>query len=110
MKVGRGAAAGRNSAAAASAEESPMPPQNRPPPRPLPPGQRFKPQIEKALANGFDSASLVLQLTFTDAAKLKRDPNISLEDLSFRGGEMRYLGVKVVEGGADASSLVILNA
>jgi hypothetical protein len=87
-----------------------MPPQNRPPPRPLPPGQRFKPQIEKAFADGVSSADLVLQLTFGDASKLKRDPNVSLEDLSFLGGETRYLGVKVVEGGIDASALVILSS
>jgi hypothetical protein len=87
-----------------------MPPQNRPPPRPLPPGQRFKPQIEKAFAEGVASADLVLQLTFGDAAKLKRDPNVNLEDISFLGGETRYLGVKVVEGGIDASALVILSS
>jgi hypothetical protein len=110
MKVGRTAPRPGETPRRRLSQEPHMPSQNRPPPRPLPPGQRFKPQIEKALANGFDSASMVLQLTFTDAAKLKRDPNISIEDLSFRGGEMRYLGVKVVEGGADASALVILNA
>jgi hypothetical protein len=85
-----------------------MPQQNRPPPRPLPPGQRFKPQIEKAFAAGVETSNLLLQLTFSDAAKLKRDPNVGIEDLSFHGGETRYLGVKVVEGGIAASTLVIL--
>jgi hypothetical protein len=85
-----------------------MPPQPRPPAKPLPPGQRFKPQIEKAFADGVASSDLLLQLTFGDAAKLKRDPNVSLEDLSFLGGETRYLGVKVVEGGIAASALVII--
>jgi hypothetical protein len=57
-----------------------------------------------------DSADLVLRLTFGDAAKLKRDPNVSTEDLSFRGGETRYLGVKVVEGGVATSALEIVTA
>jgi hypothetical protein len=85
-----------------------MPPHNRPPPKPLPPGQRFKPEIEKAFADGVATSDLLLQLTFGDASKLKRDPNVSIADLSFHGGETRYLGVKVVEGGIAASALVIL--
>ncbi|HXV00740.1 MAG TPA: hypothetical protein VG166_09590 [Caulobacteraceae bacterium] len=87
-----------------------MPPHNRPPPKPLPPGQRFKPQIEKAFADGASTADLVLQLTFGDASKLKRDPSVPIDELSFLGGETRYLGVKVVEGGIDTSALVILSA
>jgi hypothetical protein len=83
-----------------------MPP--RPQPKPLPPGQRFKPEIERAFAEGVASANLLLQLTFGDAAKLKRDPNVGTEDISFLGGETRYLGVKVVEGGIAASALVVL--
>jgi hypothetical protein len=87
-----------------------MPSQPRPPQKPLPPGQRFKPEIENARAGGANSADLLLHLTFGDASKLKRDPNVSLEDLSFEGGETRYLGVKVVEGGVAASALVIITA
>ena len=87
-----------------------MPPHPRPPQKPLPPGQRFKPQIESARADGVDNADLLLRLTFGDASKLKRDPSVSTEDLSFKDGETRYLGVKVVEGGVAASALVILSA
>ena len=85
-----------------------MPSQPRPPQKPLPPGQRFRPEIENARAGGASDADLLLRLTFGDAAKLKRDPNVSTEDLSFLGGETRYLGVRVVEGGVTASALVII--
>jgi hypothetical protein len=87
-----------------------MPPHPRPPQRPLPPGQRFKPEIESARAGGVAESDLLLRLTFGDASKLKRDPNVSTQDLSFQGGETRYLGVKVVEGGVATSALVILTA
>jgi hypothetical protein len=87
-----------------------MPPQPRPPQKLLPPGQRFRPEIENARAGGVDDADLVLRLTFGDAAKLKRDPNVSTEDLSFKGGETRYLGVRVVEGGVATSALEIVTA
>lgn len=87
-----------------------MPPQPRPPQKPLPPGQRFRPEIETARAEGVDCADLVLRLTFSDAAKLKRDPNVLTEDLSFKGGETRYLGVRVIEGGVATSALEIATA
>jgi hypothetical protein len=87
-----------------------MPPHPRPPQKPLPPGQRFKPEIETARAGGVAESDLLLRLTFGDASKLKRDPNVSTADLSFLGGETRYLGVKVVEGGVATSALVILTA
>ncbi len=75
------------------------------PPSPL--AERFKRDIEKAKAEGTDLSTLVLKLTLGDGAKLKRDPNISTADVSFANGEMRYLGVKVIEGGAATSVLAV---
>ena len=85
----------------------------RPPPPPqkaLPPAQRFKVEIDKLTEEGAAPADLLLRLTRGDAAKLRRDPAVSLDDLSFADGEMRYLGVKVSEGGTDASVLVVSEA
>ena len=74
----------------------------------LAPAQRFRPAIEKAKEEGGPLSNLVLQLTLGDAAKLKRDPGLSTEDISFVNGEMRYLGVKVMEGGVASSELIFL--
>ncbi len=87
-----------------------MPPQAKVPPKALPPAQRFRAEIEKARSDGVATSDLVLQLTFGDTAKLKRDRTVPTDDIQFVSGEFRYLGVKVVEGGAEASSLVVLRA
>jgi hypothetical protein len=52
---------------------------------------------------------LVLQLTFGDTARLKRDRTVPTDDIQFDSGGLRYLGVKVVEGCAETSSLVFLH-
>ncbi len=49
---------------------------------------------------------MTLRLTLGDASLLKRDPGIAVSDISFDGGTMRYLGVKVQEGGVAESELV----
>jgi hypothetical protein len=49
---------------------------------------------------------MVLRLTLGDASALRRDPAIPLADLSFAGGDMRYLGVRVESGGVAESTLV----
>jgi hypothetical protein len=85
-----------------------MPPQPKIPPKALPPGERFRLEIEKAKSDGVAVSDLVLQLTFGDTAKLKRDRDIPTEAIQFVDSEFRYLGVKVVEGGAAASELVHL--
>ena len=84
-----------------------MPP--RPPaPQPvLPPGERFRAVIEAARAAGTELSDHVLQLTHGDAAKLRRDRSIPDDDICYLDGEMRYLGVRVTEGIADASALTI---
>jgi hypothetical protein len=87
-----------------------MPP--RPPPvqPPQPPGKKFRTAIEQARLDGVDDSALLLRLTLGDVSRLKRDPTITAAEISFAGGEMRYLGVKVVGGDIDASALVILQA
>jgi hypothetical protein len=63
-------------------------------------------QIEKAEADGLDRAEMMLRLTHADASSLKRDPEVALADISFADGVMRFLGVRVVEGGVTQSELV----
>ena len=74
---------------------------------PQPPSERFRLEIEKAVLAGADPDGLLLQLTLGDVSRLKRDHSIPIADISFTGGEMRYLGVKVAVGHVDASSLVV---
>lgn len=65
----------------------------------------FRGAIIQALEDGVASDDMTLRLTLGDAANLRRDRSIPVEDISFRGGEMRLLGVKVVSGGIDHSAL-----
>ena len=87
-------------------------PARPPPPTPklLPPGQRFRSEIEKATADGAVISALMLKLTLSDAAKLRRDPSIETEAISFTDGQMRYLGVRVVEGDITTSKLLTRSA
>jgi hypothetical protein len=75
-------------------------------PRPAgPPAQRFRTQIDAAIADGIDLSDMTLRLTLTDLTKLKRDRSVPTADISFRDGVMRYLGVKVEHGGVTDSVL-----
>ena len=65
----------------------------------------FRGQIEKAEADGVERSAMILRLTFSDAQQLKRDPGVALTDISFADGAMRYLGVKVEQGGPTQSAL-----
>jgi hypothetical protein len=62
-------------------------------------------EIEKAEAEGVSRDSMTLRLTYGDVYQLKRDPDLPLADISFADGVMRYLGVKVEQGGVAESSL-----
>jgi len=81
----------------------------RPPPRPQSNVRRsaeiFRAAIDKALAEGFSHKEMLLRLTHGDAAELKRDRSLAVEDISFKDGEMRFLGVKVAPGGITTSRL-----
>ncbi len=65
----------------------------------------FRRAIEKAEAEGAVKAEMILHLTLSDTADLKRDRTIPVEDISFRDGVMSFMGVKVTTGGVIASAL-----
>jgi hypothetical protein len=69
------------------------------------PAVHFRGEIEKAEATGFAREDMVLRLTLTDASKLKRDASLAVADISFSGGAMRFLGVRVEQGGVAESVL-----
>ena len=69
------------------------------------PDERFRSQIESAVAEGADRDALVLRLTLRDVTLLTRDPATPLADISYKDGVMRFLGVRVERGGVTASTL-----
>ncbi|MBW8814356.1 MAG: hypothetical protein JF588_13090 [Caulobacterales bacterium] len=80
----------------------------KPPPAPRPPGSpdsRFRTQIEAALAEGVAREDMTLRLTLRDATLLSRDPATPVADISYAGGAMRFLGVKIEKGGVPDSVL-----
>jgi hypothetical protein len=70
-----------------------------------PPAERFRRAIAQAESEGVEKAAMVLRLTRGDEAKLKRDPRVATDEISFLGGEMRFLGVKVACGSVVESAL-----
>ena len=75
-------------------------------PKPLvSPAVLFRSQIEAALGGGVKANKMTLRLTLNDGRRLRRDDTVPLEQISYLGGQMHYLGVLVVEGGVDASVL-----
>lgn len=69
------------------------------------PATVFRQQIEAALAEGHVCEDLTLRLTLNDSTALRRDRDLPVADLSYAGGVMRFLGVKVEQGGVAASTL-----
>ncbi|MFI4936353.1 MAG: hypothetical protein ACHP7N_17220 [Caulobacterales bacterium] len=65
----------------------------------------FRNAIAQAEQEGVSKDQMVLRLTLSDTADLKRDRNIPLEDISFAGGAMRFMGVKIEPGGVAVSVL-----
>jgi hypothetical protein len=72
---------------------------------PRKPAEAFRQAIEKAESDGVSREDMLLKLTLSDASELKRDRTVAVEDISFAGGTMRDLGVKVAQGGVPQSSL-----
>jgi hypothetical protein len=70
------------------------------------PAVLFRTQIERAEAVGAKRQAMTLRLTHGDVSQLKRDRGLAVEDISFADGVMRFLGVKVEEGGVIVSELV----
>lgn len=65
----------------------------------------FRAAIDEALAGGVKPKDMLLRLTHGDASELKRDRTLAIEDISFKDGVMRFLGVKVEPGGVTTSRL-----
>jgi hypothetical protein len=65
----------------------------------------FRTEIEKAESQGVAREDMTLHLTLNDVNQLRRDQSLPVADLSFAGGVMRYLGVKVEQGGVPESML-----
>ena len=70
-----------------------------------PPAVVFREAIEKAEAEGVKKNKMILRLTLRDDSDLKRDRTLAVTDISFKEGEMRFLGVKVEPGGVVTSVL-----
>jgi hypothetical protein len=75
------------------------------PPRRASAAEHFRTEIEKAEAAGAPRDELSLHLTLGDVNQLKRDRSLPVADISFADGTMRYLGVRIVQGGVPASVL-----
>jgi hypothetical protein len=87
--------------------KSPHPTKSPPPiARLVAPAVQFRGEIEKAEAAGLTRDDMTLRLTHADADKLKRDVSLAVADISFSGGAMRFLGVKVEAGGVPISVLL----
>ena len=71
----------------------------------LSPATLFRREIEAAVAEGVALDAMTLRLTLGDVNKIRRDRELAVSDVSFTGGVMRFLGVKVAPGGIQASAL-----
>jgi len=69
------------------------------------PDKRFRGQIEAAVAEGVAREDMTLKLTLRDASRLTRDPKTPVADISFADGTMRFLGVRIEQGGVAESVL-----
>lgn len=77
-----------------------------PAPKPPPsPAILFRREIETAIAGGASATAMTLRLTLSDGRRLRRDETVPLDQISYQGGEMRFLGVRVLEGGVTVSAL-----
>lgn len=65
----------------------------------------FREEIGKAEAQGVEREDMTLHLTLNDINQLRRDSSLAVADLSFANGTMRYLGVRVEQGGVAESVL-----
>jgi hypothetical protein len=66
---------------------------------------RFKTEIEQAASQGVTLEDMTLHLTLRDMEQLKRDRTLPIADISFAGGTMKYLGVKILKGDGSLSVL-----
>jgi hypothetical protein len=66
--------------------------------------------IAAAELEGHVAGDMLLRLTCSDAAALKRHPDVAVHEVSFAMGEMRFMGVKVQEGAVTNSVLELTAA
>lgn len=66
---------------------------------------RFRTEIEQAASQGVALDDMTLHLTLRDIEQLKRDRTLAITDISFAGGTMKYLGVKILKGDLPLSAL-----
>jgi hypothetical protein len=69
------------------------------------PAVLFGGRIQAAIGDGAAVDTLVLRLTLNDGRRLRRDDAVPLEQISYLGGQMHFLGVRVIEGGVTISVL-----
>ena len=61
--------------------------------------------IDQADQDGVDRKLMVLRMTLRDVSELKRDPKVASEDIAYKDGQMRFLGIPVAQGGVTQSTL-----
>ena len=61
--------------------------------------------IDKAETSGVARGDMLLHLTLRDESVMKRSRSVGIDEISFEGGEMRFIGVKVVVTSEAMSSL-----
>ncbi len=71
----------------------------------VPTAAGFRQAIAQAESDGIDKKKMTLRVTMRDESELKRDRTVRVDEISFKDGEMRFLGVKVVSGGITSSTL-----
>ena len=61
--------------------------------------------IDAALADGMKRKDLVLHLPLRDECRIKRSPDVAMEEVSFGDGGMSFLGIRVISGAVTVSML-----
>ncbi|HWA60165.1 MAG TPA: hypothetical protein VG939_02265 [Caulobacteraceae bacterium] len=67
--------------------------------------QSLRDAIEKALQDDVSREDLILRLTLSDAAALKRDRSVGVDEITFGPGGMRFLGVDIAHDAVAESVL-----
>lgn len=75
------------------------------PKRRAPAAVHFRRQIEAAEAEGVQRGDMTLRLSLADVSALKRDRTVPVADITLADGVMRYLGVRIEQGGVPESTL-----
>lgn len=61
--------------------------------------------IQRGEDDGVMRQDMLLRLTLRDVSLIKRSPSVKTDEVSFVGGDMRFLGVKIVQGPYAISAL-----